>query len=96
MGLPGNASKIGIDETQNVGKTTMFNLLSKSKSQVPTKKAKLFKTNQSKVKAIHKRWEYLIENYESKRKFPITLTIVDIVGLAKRIPIIKEWENNFN
>ena len=83
LGRPGNTLKMGIVGLPNVGKSTMFNLL--SKSQVPAKNV-LFCTidpNQAKVEVPDKRWEHLVDLYKPKRKFPAALTIVDIAGLVK-------------
>ena len=83
LGRPGNTLKMGIVGLPNVGKSTMFNLL--SKAQVPAKNV-MFCTidpNQAKVEVPDKRWEHLVELYKPKRKFPAALTIVDIAGLVK-------------
>jgi len=83
LGRPGNTLKMGIVGLPNVGKSTMFNLL--SKSQVPAKNV-MFCTidpNQAKVEVPDKRWEHLVEIYKPKRKFPAALTVVDIAGLVK-------------
>ena len=83
LGRPGNTLKMGIVGLPNVGKSTMFNLL--SKLQVPAKNV-MFCTidpNQAKVEVPDKRWEHLVELYKPKRKFPAALTIVDIAGLVR-------------
>ena len=83
LGRPGNTLKMGIVGLPNVGKSTLFNLL--SKMQVPAKNV-MFCTidpNQAKVEVPDKRWEHLVELYKPKRKFPAALTILDIAGLVR-------------
>ena len=66
LGRPGNTLKMGIVGLPNVGKSTMFNLL--SKSQVPAKNV-MFCTidpNQAKVEVPDKRWENLVELINQK------------------------------
>ena len=87
LGRPGNTLKMGIVGLPNVGKSSMFNLL--SKMQVPAKNV-MFCTidpNKAKVEVPDERFEHLCEVYKPKSKVPAALTIVDIAGLVKGVNI---------
>lgn len=83
LGRPGNTLKMGIVGLPNVGKSSMFNLM--SKLQVPAQNFCFCTTdpNQAKVDVPDERWDHLVEVYKPKRKFQASLTIVDIAGLVK-------------
>ena len=95
LGRPGNTLKMGIVGLPNVGKSSMFNLL--SKLQVPARNV-IFCTiepNKAKVEVPDHRWEHLCSVYQPKSKVPASLTIVDIAGLVKGAAKTKEWVTNF-
>ena len=83
LGRPGNTLKMGIVGLPNVGKSSMFNLL--SKLQVPAKNVMFctIEPNKAKVEVPDQRWEHLCDVYKPKSKVPASLTIVDIAGLVK-------------
>lgn len=83
LGRPGNTLKMGIVGLPNVGKSTMFNLL--SKLNVPAQNI-MFCTidpNKAKVEVPDKRFDYLCGLYHPKSKVLASLTIMDIAGLVK-------------
>ena len=83
LGRPGNTLKMGIVGLTNVGKSSMFNLL--SKLNVPAKN-QMFVTiqpNIAKVEVPDERFNHLVEVYKPKSVVPASLTILDIAGLVK-------------
>ena len=83
LGRPGNTLKMGIVGLPNVGKSSMFNLL--SKLQVPARNVMFctIEPNKAKVEVPDHRWEHLCSVYQPKSKVPASLTNVDIAGLVK-------------
>ena len=75
--------KLGVVGLPNVGKSSMFNLL--SKLQVPARNVMFctIEPNKAKVEVPDHRWEHLCSVYQPKSKVPASLTIVDIAGLVK-------------
>lgn len=83
LGRPGNTLKMGIVGLPNVGKSSMFNLMSKLNIPASNYCFCTIDPNLAKVEVPDQRWEHLCEVYKPKRKFPAALNIVDIAGLVK-------------
>jgi obg-like ATPase 1 len=83
LGRPGNTLKMGIVGLPNVGKSTMFNLLSSQNAPAKNICFCTIDPNKAKVEVPDPRFEYLCNVYNPKSRVPASLTIVDIAGLVK-------------
>ena len=83
LGRPGNTLKMGIVGLPNVGKSTMFNLLSSQNAPAKNICFCTIDPNKAKVEVPDPRFEYLCSVYNPKSRVPASLTIVDIAGLVK-------------
>jgi len=82
LGRPGNRVKMGILGLPNVGKSTLFNVL--SKQQVPAENYPFCTIDPSKaqVEIEDKRLDHLNEIYKPKKKVTACLIVWDIAGLV--------------
>ncbi|XP_025107448.1 obg-like ATPase 1 [Pomacea canaliculata] len=83
IGRMGTNLKIGIVGLPNVGKSTFFNVLTKSAASAENFPFCTIDPNESRVPVPDKRWEYLVEHYQPDSKVPAYLSVVDIAGLVK-------------
>merc|ERR1719150_992451 len=83
LGRPGNNVKMGILGLPNVGKSTLFNVL--SNQQVPAENFPFCTIDPSKaqVEIPDKRIDFLKEKYKPKKTIPATLMVWDIAGLVR-------------
>jgi len=75
--------KIGIVGIPNVGKSTFFNVLTKSQAQAENFPFCTIDPNESRVPVPDERWEYLCKYHKPASKVPAFLNVVDIAGLVK-------------
>lgn len=83
IGRVGTSLKIGIVGLPNVGKSTFFNILTKSSAPAENFPFCTIDPNESRVAVPDDRFDYLCEFYKPASKVPAYLNIVDIAGLVK-------------
>jgi len=84
LGRMGTNLKIGIVGLPNVGKSTFFNVI--TKTSIAAAENFPFCTidpNESRVPVPDPRWDFLVEHHKPASKVPAFLNIVDIAGLVK-------------
>merc|ERR1712200_337802 len=76
--------KMGIVGLPNVGKSTFFNVLSKtSMAAAENFPFCTIDPNESRVPVPDARWDFLVEHHKPASKVPAFLNVVDIAGLVK-------------
>ncbi|MGH0152204.1 UNVERIFIED_CONTAM: hypothetical protein FKN15_022156 [Acipenser sinensis] len=83
IGRFGTSLKIGIVGLPNVGKSTFFNVLTKSQASAENFPFCTIDPNESRVPVPDERFEYLCEYHKPASKVPAFLNVVDIAGLVK-------------
>ncbi|KAL4217124.1 Obg-like ATPase [Mactra antiquata] len=83
LGRLGTNLKIGIVGLPNVGKSTFFNVLTKSTAQAENFPFCTIDPNESRVPVPDARYDFLCEHYSPVSKVPAFLNVVDIAGLVK-------------
>lgn len=83
LGRIGTSLKIGIVGLPNVGKSTFFNVLTKSTANAENFPFCTIDPNESRVPVPDSRYDFLCEHYQPASKVPAYLTVVDIAGLVK-------------
>ncbi|XP_071101081.1 obg-like ATPase 1 [Haliotis cracherodii] len=83
IGRVGTNLKIGIVGLPNVGKSTFFNVLTKSQATAENFPFCTIDPNESRVPVPDARWDHLVEHYKPVSKVPAFLNVVDIAGLVK-------------
>lgn len=83
IGRIGTNLKIGIVGLPNAGKSTFFNVLTKSQAAAENFPFCTIDPNESRVPVPDPRFDYLVEHYKPASKVPAFLNIVDIAGLVK-------------
>lgn len=83
IGRVGTNLKIGIVGLPNVGKSTFFNVLTKSSASAENFPFCTIDPNESRVPVPDPRYDFLCEHYQPASKVPAFLTVVDIAGLVK-------------
>ncbi|KAI9363938.1 P-loop containing nucleoside triphosphate hydrolase protein [Zopfochytrium polystomum] len=80
---PSNNLKMGIVGLPNIGKSTLFNLL--TNSSVPAENYPFCTINPSESRCLvpDERFDVLVDIYKPKRTIPASLTVLDIAGLVK-------------
>ncbi|PIO58449.1 putative GTP-binding protein YchF, partial [Teladorsagia circumcincta] len=74
---------IGILGLPNVGKSTFFNVLTKSQAQAENFPFCTIDPNESRVPVSDTRFDWLVEHYKPVSKVPAYLNVTDIAGLVK-------------
>lgn len=83
LGRVGTNLKVGIVGLPNVGKSTFFNVLTKSAIPAENFPFCTIDPNESRVAVPDQRFEYLCEFHKPASKVPAFLNVVDIAGLVK-------------
>ncbi|XP_078084539.1 obg-like ATPase 1 isoform X3 [Mustelus asterias] len=83
IGRFGTSLKIGIVGLPNVGKSTFFNVLTKSQAAAENFPFCTIDPNESRVPVPDERFDFLCQYHKPVSKVPAFLNIVDIAGLVK-------------
>lgn len=83
LGRLGTNLKVGIVGVPNVGKSTFFNVLTKSQAAAENFPFCTIDPNESRVPVPDDRFDYLCTFHKPASKVPAFLNIVDIAGLVK-------------
>lgn len=83
IGRVGTNLKVGIVGVPNVGKSTFFNVLTKSQAAAENFPFCTIDPNESRVPVPDARYDYLCEYFKPASKVPAFLNVVDIAGLVK-------------
>lgn len=83
IGRVGTNLKVGIVGIPNVGKSTFFNVLTKSQAAAENFPFCTIDPNESRVPVPDARFDYLCEYYKPASKVPAFLNVTDIAGLVK-------------
>lgn len=84
LGRPGNNLKSGIVGIANVGKSTLFQAITKSKLGNPANfPYATIDPEEAKVVVPDERFDWLCEHYKQKSNVPANLTVYDIAGLTR-------------
>ncbi|ELU09460.1 hypothetical protein CAPTEDRAFT_174827 [Capitella teleta] len=83
MGRMGTNLKCGIVGLPNVGKSTFFNVLTKSQASAENFPFCTIDPNESRVPVPDERWDWLCDYFKPASKVPAFLNVVDIAGLVK-------------
>jgi len=83
IGRVGTNLKVGIVGLPNVGKSTFFNVLTKSQAAAENFPFCTIDPNESRVPVPDTRFNYLCEYHKPASKVPAFLNVVDIAGLVK-------------
>ncbi|XP_076814102.1 obg-like ATPase 1 [Clavelina lepadiformis] len=83
LGRLGTSLKIGIVGLPNVGKSTFFNVLTKSQASAENFPFCTIDPNESRVPVPDERWDFLCRYHKPASKVPAFLSVVDIAGLVK-------------
>lgn len=82
LGRPGNNLKMGIVGMPNVGKSSLFNLLSKLSVPADNFSFCTINPNEARVPVPDKRFDYLCKHFKPSSEVPAALGITDIAGLV--------------
>lgn len=83
MGRMGTSLKCGIVGLPNVGKSTFFNVLTKSSAPASNFPFCTIDPNESRVPVPDARWDWLCDHHKPASKVPAYLNVMDIAGLVK-------------
>ncbi|XP_073330127.1 obg-like ATPase 1 isoform X3 [Pagrus major] len=83
IGRFGTSLKIGIVGLPNVGKSTFFNVLTKSQAAAENFPFCTIDPNESRVPIPDERYDFLCQFHKPASKVPAFLNVVDIAGLVK-------------
>ncbi|KAI6182906.1 Obg-like ATPase 1 [Aphelenchoides bicaudatus] len=83
LGRLGTNLKMGILGLPNVGKSTFFNVLTKSEAQAENFPFCTIDPNEARVVVNDSRFDWLVEHYKPASRVPAYLNVTDIAGLVK-------------
>jgi len=83
LGRPSNSLNMGIVGLPNVGKSTLFNLLTKLSVPAENYPFCTIDPNEARVNVPDERYEWLVDHWKPASKVPACLQITDIAGLIR-------------
>jgi len=83
LGRIGTNLKMGILGLPNVGKSTFFNVMTKSTASAENFPFCTIDPNEARVAVEDERFDWLVEHYKPLSRVPAFLNVVDIAGLVK-------------
>ncbi|XP_059468380.1 obg-like ATPase 1 [Neocloeon triangulifer] len=83
IGRVGTNLRVGIVGIPNVGKSTFFNVLTKSQAAAENFPFCTIDPNESRVPVPDPRFDHLVDHHKPVSKVPAFLNVVDIAGLVK-------------
>jgi len=83
LGRPGNTLKMGIVGLPNVGKSTLFNLLTKLNVPAENYPFCTIDPTEARVPVPDSRFDWLVSLYKPASAVPAFLTVTDIAGLVR-------------
>ncbi|CAD5206745.1 unnamed protein product [Bursaphelenchus okinawaensis] len=83
LGRMGTNLKMGILGLPNVGKSTFFNVLTKSEAQAENFPFCTIDPNEARVAVADDRFDWLLANWKPLSRVPAYLNVTDIAGLVK-------------
>lgn len=95
IGRVGTNLRVGIVGVPNVGKSTFFNVLTKSSAPAENFPFCTIDPNESRVPVPDTRFDYLVDFHKPASKVPAYLNVVDIAGLVKGAAEGAGLGNNF-
>jgi len=95
LGRPSNSLAIGIVGLPNVGKSTLFNVLTKLSVPAENYPFCTIDPNEARVTVPDERYEWLVNVYKPASQVPAVLAVTDIAGLIKGASTGEGLGNNF-
>jgi obg-like ATPase 1 len=83
LGRPTNSLSMGVVGIPNVGKSTLFNLLTKLSVPAENFPFCTIDPNEARVSVPDDRWSWLCEHWKPRSRVPAVLSVTDIAGLIK-------------
>ncbi|KAI8977218.1 GTP-binding protein YchF [Mycotypha africana] len=83
LGRPSNNLRMGIVGLPNIGKSSLFNVLTHSSVPAENYPFCTIDPSEARVEVPDARFDYLVQTYQPKKRTPAHLTVVDIAGLVR-------------